>query len=124
VRLAQVVIPAGSRDSVVRVLDEESVDFAVTEEVSGREYVAVASFPLSKSAVEPVLERLREVGLERDAYTVFVDAETVVSKRFERLEARYSTESGSGLRSERIACEELAAAAEDLVAGPRERTSS
>jgi uncharacterized hydrophobic protein (TIGR00341 family) len=113
------MIPAGKRDAVVGVLDDEGIDFALTEEVSGREYVAVASFPLPTSAVEPVLERLRAAGLERDAYTVVVDAETVVSRRYERLERRYAAENGNGPGSERIAREELAAAAEDLVAGPR-----
>ncbi len=113
------MIPAGKRDSVTRALDEEGIDFALTEETSGRDYVAVASFPLPTSAVEPVLERLRDAGLERDAYTVVVDAETVISRRFDRLEARYEEENGNGAEGERIAREELLARAEELATGTR-----
>ncbi|EJN58305.1 TIGR00341 family protein [Halogranum rubrum] len=111
-RLVEVMIPAGKRETVLRVLDDEGIDYALTEEVSGREYTAVVSFPLPVSAVEPVLEQLREAGIERDAYTVVIDAETVISQKFDRLVERYEeTEEGNG---DRIAREELVARAEDL----------
>ncbi len=111
-RLVQVTVPAGKREAVVDVLESEGVDYVLTEETSGRQYTAVASFPLPTSAVEPVLEALREAGLERSAYTVVVDAETVVSDRFEELQARYETDEATD--GDRIAREELAARAEDL----------
>lgn len=111
-RLVEVMIPAGKRETVLRVLDDEGIDYALTEEVSGREYTAVVSFPLPVSAVEPVLEQLREAGIERDAYTVVIDAETVISRKFDRLVERYEeSEEGNG---DRIAREELVARAEDL----------
>jgi uncharacterized hydrophobic protein (TIGR00341 family) len=112
VRLVEVMIPAGKRETVLRVLDDEGIDYALTDEDSGREYTAVVRFPLPVAAVEPVLEQLREAGIERDAYTVVLDAETVVSRRFEQLVERYEeSEDGNG---DRIAREELVARAEDL----------
>jgi uncharacterized hydrophobic protein (TIGR00341 family) len=114
VRLVQVSVPTGKRETVTAALDDEDVDYVVTEEVSDRGYDVVISFPLPTPAVEPVLERLREAGIERDAYTVVVGAETVVSKRFESLAERYE----DGENAERIAREELRSRANDLATGP------
>jgi uncharacterized hydrophobic protein (TIGR00341 family) len=111
VRLVQVTIPAGKRDAVLEMLDEEGIDYVVTDETSGREYTAVAYFPLPTNAVEPILEELREAGLEREAYTVVLRAETVVSEKFEQLEAEYAEKEDS---EERIARQELVARAEEL----------
>ena len=105
------LVPTGKREAVRAVLDDEGIDYAFTDETSGRQYEALATFPLPSGAVEPVLESLQDAGLERDAFTVVVDAETVVSKRFEELSARYEEEEGNG---DRIAREELAARARDL----------
>ena len=106
------MVPAGKRQTVLGVLDDEGIDYAVTDETSGRGYTAVVSFPLPTSAVEPVLESLRDAGLERESYTVVVDAETVLSKDFEALEAKY--EADDDTTGDRIAREELVARAQDL----------
>ncbi|MFB6168193.1 MAG: TIGR00341 family protein [Haloferacaceae archaeon] len=110
-RLVEVLVPTGKREAVRAVLDDEGIDYAFTDETSGREYEALATFPLPAGAVEPVLESLRDAGLGRDAFTVVVEAETVVSERFEALSERYETEERDG---DRIAREELAARARDL----------
>ncbi|MFC7188055.1 TIGR00341 family protein [Halorubrum yunnanense] len=109
------MIPAGKRAAVVRALDEEGVDYVVTDETSGREYTAVAMFPLPVAAVEPVLERLREAGIDESTYTVIVAAETVISRRFEALEEEYTEESERG--GNRISREELQAKADGLASG-------
>ena len=109
-RLVQVTIPAGKREGVLDTLDDQELDYVVTDEVSGREYTAVAYVPLPTNAVEDVLDTLREAGLERDAYTVVLNAETVVSERFEALEERYAEEKDE----DRIAREELEARAKEL----------
>ena len=106
------MVPAGKRQTVLGVLDDEGIDYAVSDETSGREYTAVVSFPLPAAAVEPVLQQLREAGMERESYTVVVDAETVVSKKFEQLQERY--ENDEDTTGDRIAREELAARAQDL----------
>ena len=109
------MVPTGKREAVLGVLDEEDVDYALSDETSGRDYTAVVTFPLPTSAVEPILDRLREVGIERNVYTVVVQAETVVSERFEALEDKYESgddeESGNG---NRIAREEIVARAGEM----------
>ena len=109
------MIPAGKRAAVVRALDEEGVDYVITDETSGRKYTAVAMFPLPTAAVEPVLERLREAGIDERTYTVIVAAETVISRRFEALEEEYEQESERG--GDRISREELQAKADSLASG-------
>jgi uncharacterized hydrophobic protein (TIGR00341 family) len=110
VRLVHVTVPAGKRDAVTRTLDEQGVDYVLSDEVSGREYTAVATFPLPTEAVEPVLDELRAAGLDEEAFTVIVDARTVISRRFDQLQETYAEEESE----ERIAREELQAAAEGL----------
>jgi uncharacterized hydrophobic protein (TIGR00341 family) len=110
VRLVQVTIPAGKRDTILRALDDEGVDYVVSDEASGREYTGIVYFPLPSTAVEPVLERLREIGVDEDGYTVIVEANTVISRRFEQLQERYDEEEDES----RIAREELTARARDL----------
>jgi uncharacterized hydrophobic protein (TIGR00341 family) len=105
------MVPAGKRESILRALDDEGIDYVVTDETSSREYTATVTFPLPSAAVEPVLERLREAGLDRDAYTVVLDAETVISRRFDDLVERYEEGEDNG---DRIAREELAARARSL----------
>ncbi|MFB6106975.1 MAG: TIGR00341 family protein [Halobacteriaceae archaeon] len=112
-RLVQVTIPAGKREAVLSALDDEGVDYVVTDETSGREYTAVVTFPLPTNAVEPVLESLREAGLDEESYTIILDAETVVSRRFEELQERYAEEEETG-SEDRIAREELVARAGEL----------
>ncbi len=97
------MIPAGKRDAILGLLDDEGIDYVLTDETSGREYTGIVSFPLPTGAVEPVLQKLREAGIERESYTVVLDAETVVSKKFERLSERYEDEESS----DRIPREEL-----------------
>ncbi|PSQ18800.1 TIGR00341 family protein [Halobacteriales archaeon QS_8_69_26] len=114
-RLVQVTIPAGKREAVLSTLDEEGIDYVVTDEVSGREYTAVVTFPLPTGAVEPVLEHLREAGVERDAYTVVVAAETVASRKFEELVEEYTED----IDEDRIARQELLANARELAPSRR-----
>lgn len=105
------MIPAGKRDAVLSVLDENGIDYALSDEASGRRYTGVVSFPLPTNAVEPILDQLRdETGIDRDAYTVVLDAETVISERYDQLEAEWT----SGEEGDRIAREELTARAADL----------
>jgi len=110
VRLVQITLPAGKRETLLSTLDDEGVDYVVTDETSGREFTGIVYVPLPTNAVEPVLESLREVGLDDDAFTVVLDANTVVSRRFEELEAEYAEEQSE----DRIARDELVAAASEL----------
>ncbi|PSQ42218.1 TIGR00341 family protein [Halobacteriales archaeon SW_7_68_16] len=115
-RLVQVSIPTGKRETVLSTLDEAGIDYVLSEEASSRSYDAVVSFPLPTTAVEPVLEELRAVGVERDAYIVVIATETVVSNQFEALEERFADENGDGGR---IAREELRSTVESLAPSSR-----
>ncbi len=106
------MIPAGKREAVLDTLDDEGIDYAVADETSGREYTAVVSFPLPRNAVEPILDRLREVGIDDSSYTIVLDAETVISEHFEKLQERYGESEES---EQRISREEIRAGASDLV---------
>nr|WP_303648708.1 TIGR00341 family protein [Haloarchaeobius litoreus] len=105
------MIPAGKRRAVLDALDDAGVEYALTDEMSGQEYTAVVSFPLPTEAVEPILERLREAGIERESYTVVLDAQTVVSKKFERLSEEYAEDEETGGR---ISREELKTEADQM----------
>lgn len=110
-RLVQVMIPAGKREAVLSVLDDNGIDYALSDETSGRRYTGLVSFPLPTNAVEPILDQLREeTGIDRDAYTVVLDAETVVAERYEQLEKEWT----EGEEGERIARDELVTRASDL----------
>ncbi|MHC3438567.1 TIGR00341 family protein [Natrialbaceae archaeon A-gly3] len=111
-RLVQLTIPTGKRETILETLEDEGIDYVVTDETSGRgDFTAIVYFPLPASAVESVLDALQEDGVEEDAYTVVVDAETVISRRFDQLREEY--EQGD-LEEDRISRQELRAHAEDL----------
>ena len=106
------MVPTGKRETVRDALEAEGIDYVLSDETSGRDYTAVVFFPLPTGAVEPVLDRLREAGLQRDAYTVVVDAQTVVSDQFDELEDRYAEDDDHD--EDRIAREELASQAAEM----------
>ncbi|KAA9399695.1 TIGR00341 family protein [Haloarcula sp. CBA1130] len=109
-RLVQILIPTGKRDAVLSVLAEEGIDYVLTDETSAREFTAAVTFPVPTNALEPVLEELRDVGINDDGYTVVVDANTVISSQFDELEEKYAEEEDE----DRIAREELTSKANDL----------
>jgi uncharacterized hydrophobic protein (TIGR00341 family) len=111
VRLVQVTVPAGKREAVLGSLDDEEIDYVVTDETSGREYTAIVYFPIPTEGVQDALDALDSAGLPEDAYTVVLNAETVVSRRFDELKERYEEDEES---DDRIARQELVARAEDL----------
>lgn len=104
-------VPAGKREAVLGALDDEEIDYVVTDETSGREYTAIVYFPIPTEGVQDALDALDSAGLPEDAYTVVLNAETVVSRRFDELKERYAEEEES---SDRIARQELVARAEEL----------
>jgi len=116
-RFVELTVPIGQRDATIRELDSEGIDYVVTEETGSTEYAAIITFPLPQSAVEPMLDRLREVGVDEHTRTVVLDARTVVSERFEQLSEQYAEGNTTG---ERIAREELETEAENLA--PSRRT--
>ena len=109
-RLVQITLTAETRDALLSALDDEDIDYIVTDETGSEDFDGIAYIPLPTNAVEPILERLREAGLDDDAYTVVIDASTVVSRRFDELQEEYAEDEDP----DRIAREELLTAAADL----------
>lgn len=60
------------------------------DETGRKAYSALVTFPVPPSAVEPILEKLRDVGVEEDAFTIVLQPETVVSRRIGELKRRYA----------------------------------
>ncbi|WP_135365096.1 TIGR00341 family protein [Halosimplex halophilum] len=117
-RFVHVTIPEGERRAVERVLADHGIDYAVTDEVGGvdrrpdgREYEAVATFPLPVEAVEPVVASLREIGLDEESHVVVQTVQTVVSDRFGELQREYDERTSD----EHIAHEEIRMVAKGLV---------
>ncbi|MFC4360315.1 TIGR00341 family protein [Halobium salinum] len=105
-RLVQVLIPEGTRESVVATLDEQGIDYAIFDEVGRGDFEAMVQFPVPPSGVEPILDELTVAGVQEDAYTIVLPTETVVSRRLSGLVERFP-----GLR---ISRDELYARAQDL----------
>ncbi|WP_071391269.1 DUF389 domain-containing protein [Haloprofundus marisrubri] len=72
-RLIQIFIPNDSRVAVRKRLEEMGVEYLFTNEDSHREGV-VAYVPVPSGAVDRVLDRLYDAGLDEDTYTVVTDA--------------------------------------------------
>ena len=105
-RLVQVLIPEGKRESVLATLDTQGIDYAVFNEVGRGDFGAMVQFPVPPSGVEPILETLPDAGIQEASYTIVLPTETVVSQRLSALVERFP-----GLR---ISREELYARAQDL----------
>jgi hypothetical protein len=105
-RLVQVLIPNGKRDSVLKALDDEEIDYAVWDETGRGDFEALVEFPIPPVGVEPVLDKLRKAGVGEDTYTIVLSPEIVISKRIDNLKKRYP--------DQRISREELVTRAQDL----------
>ena len=110
-RLVQIAVPTGNLESVKRVLEDKNVQYVLSDETSGRDIAGVISFPLPSGAVEPVLDELREVGIDHEDYTVVVEATAVVSRPFEALEDDWE---GEDIKT-KISRAELRTRANDLL---------
>lgn len=75
-RLMQVRVSTEQRAAVGSALDDLDAEYVVVDEVSEPGSV-VLYVPLPEGAVDPVHDRLREVGLGENAYVVVTDADAV-----------------------------------------------
>lgn len=105
-RLVEVLIPKGKRDSVLKTLDTEEIDYAVWNETGRGDFEALVQFPVPPVGVEPVLDKLRKAGIGEDTYTIVLSPEMVISERIDSLKKRYP--------DQRISREELITRAQDL----------
>ena len=110
-RYLEITVPTGHRQNVLDILEDERIDYVVSDETSGRGYTAVVRFPLPTRAVEPVLDRLNRTGISDEARVIVVDAETVISQQFDDLLDQHSH---SGTKGERTSRQVLRTKAEEL----------
>lgn len=94
-------MPEGKREVVLEILEDEGIDYVVSDETSGRGYAAVVRFPVPTRAVEPLLDRLKRAGIGDEASVVVINAETVLSEQFSTLRDRYSRGGQLGARTSR-----------------------
>ncbi|QRV13502.1 TIGR00341 family protein [Haloterrigena salifodinae] len=100
-RYLEVTVPEGKRGTVLEILEDEGIDYVVSDETSGRGYAAVVRFPVPTRAVEPLLDRLQRAGIGDEASVVVINAETVLSEQFSTLRDRYSQGGQLGARTSR-----------------------
>ncbi len=108
-RLIQTLVPEGKHATVVDILESEEIDFAMTEESSKSNYSDVVYIPAESERVEEIVDKLRDVGVEREGYMVITDVETIVSEQFEE---KKEEEADNG--DERISRDELRTKAQNL----------
>ena len=88
-RLIQIRVTNESRDDVLDALDEASADYVIADEAAGND-ASIVYFPTPAGAVEEMLDRLSEAGLEDDAFTIITQIETATTPHFDELEGRYT----------------------------------
>ena len=110
-RLVQIAVPTGYLEAVKKVLSDNDIQYVLSEETSGRDIAAVVSFPLPAGAVEPILNELKEAGIDQEDYTVVLEASTVISRPFEVLKEQWEEAEADS----RISRAELKTRANDLL---------
>ncbi|MFW6320706.1 MAG: TIGR00341 family protein [Halohasta sp.] len=100
-RLIQTLIPEGKRQTVVDVLDREEIEYAMADETSDSDYSDIVYIPADADEVEKIVDKLRDVGVERDGYMVISDVETIVSAQFEAQQTENGDETPDDVRISR-----------------------
>ncbi|HET7323807.1 MAG TPA: TIGR00341 family protein [Halococcus sp.] len=108
-RLVQTLVPDESRETVVAMLNDEGMDYAIADDAGGKNASSIY-VPLPTGAVEDLLANLHDAGLDEDAFTIVTEIETATTPRFAELEERYSDDSDD----EDIAHEELRTQAREM----------
>ena len=100
-RVIRTLVPDDRCDDLIEYLHDEGIDHVVTREASDDDRNAVLlEFPLPTSAVETVMDDLREAGFD-EKYTIVSSAESVTTPQITDLEQRYAgDELGSVHRGE------------------------
>ncbi|MFC6836046.1 TIGR00341 family protein [Halomarina ordinaria] len=114
-RLIQVFVPNDVRTEVERTLDDAGVDYLLGDELSGRDGV-IAHVPVPAGAVDAILDRLYDAGLDEDTYTVVTDVDRAVVPNADAVADRY-VEGPKGEAG--VSHPELRERADDLTPGRR-----
>ncbi len=113
-RLIEVMLlSADAREQVVGVLEEEGLDYNLSDRADTPHASGLVSFPIPAPRVEEIQERLTGLDTRGETYTIVYDPETVVSTRFGA--ANTTVEEREGLEPERISRRELQSKAAELL---------
>ncbi|MFD1515318.1 TIGR00341 family protein [Halomarina rubra] len=88
-RVIKLLVPEDQLDTVFDILDGENIDFVVTKDATERRDRSLVEFPLPTQAVEFVLRKLREAGIDDHEYTIIASAETAKTEHYHELEDRF-----------------------------------
>lgn len=114
-RFIHALVPESTRTDVESVLDDEGVDFVMTEEASESDDRYIFHFPLPSQAVEKVLDKLYDAGLE-ESFIVIGTADAANTPQWADLEERFVE---GGDESDTVVPEELGSKARNLNPSPR-----
>ncbi len=78
-RLLQMAVPPEKHETVVELLEDRGVDYAITDETSERNTAMIVSVPLATGEVEEFLDSLRKIGIERGGYAIITDVEAILA---------------------------------------------
>ena len=110
-RFVQLAIPQDIEEQIVSVLEAEEIEYLLTADEANNRFDTVCTFVIPTNAVEGILELLRDAGLSDEHQTVVMEAETVISRKFEDLEDSLDRDEHS---EDQIAREELVSRANEL----------
>lgn len=113
-RLIQLAVPEDAVPGITTALDNEEIDYYSTNESDRQKYDRIIHFSVETPDVEPILDRLYEVGLSSDDHGIIVDVETDL---FEEVERYQGSESKVGHHA-RIADAELRTEADNQILDP------
>jgi uncharacterized hydrophobic protein (TIGR00341 family) len=111
--LEVLVLTSGAGEQVFSLLEEDELDYVVSDRTDAPGGSAVVSVPLPTSAVEHVQSRLEALEIRDDIITVVVDPEAVVTDRFDATDNPYNEVQGLGYQG--ISRSELRSKATDMI---------
>jgi uncharacterized hydrophobic protein (TIGR00271 family) len=112
-RLLQVKITEGRRETVLEACDDLELECFVVDDATDRE-LSLAYIPVPTGAVDGVLRELREQGLDEEQYVGIVNMEAAIGVETDEISGRFA----EGPRNQRgITHRELRAKVEDLKPG-------
>jgi uncharacterized hydrophobic protein (TIGR00341 family) len=111
-RLVRTLIEDEDKADVLQVLDEEDIDYIVSNEASSRDDLVIVEFPVPEQALEVILERFQDAGHTDHRYTVVTDVKSALSSNMSEIEERFIV---GEEEDDSIASEELRSKALELL---------
>lgn len=113
-RLVEItVLTKKARKKVLEIIRDEDIEFTLTAQGCESDADAVVSFPFPTRAVEPLRDRLHDLGIGDDIYTIVTEPAAVTSRQIDQL-GEYDSLLRPG-RRHRISRSELHSQASDLL---------